>query len=115
VPPHPTFFCRREVYQKYGGFNPQFGIAGDFELMLRFIGCHKIRIGYIPEVLAMMRNGGRANTLPGMLRGQQEIRQAFKINGLPYPLQIAVRRPMIRIQQMGLGHRRQHDQVSPVR
>ena len=115
IPPHPTFFCRRETYQKYGGFNTQFRIAGDFELMLRFIKCHKIRVGYIPEVLATMRSGGKANTLPGMLRGQQEIRKAFKINGLPYPLKIAVRRPVSRIQQIVLGHRRQHESISPLR
>jgi glycosyltransferase involved in cell wall biosynthesis len=115
IPPHPTFFCRREVYEKYGGFNTQFRIAGDFELMLRFIKCHKIRVGYIPEVLAKMRNGGRANTFPGMLRGQQEIRQAFKINGLPYPLKIAVCRPASRIQQIILGHRRQRESMSPLR
>lgn len=104
VPPHPTFFCRRATYEKYGGFNPQFRIAGDFELMLRFIRCHQIRLGYIPEVLAKMRTGGRANTLAGMLRGQQEIRQAFKVNGLPYPLQIAVCRPLSRVPQIIRGH-----------
>ncbi|MBP8302592.1 MAG: glycosyltransferase [Phycisphaerae bacterium] len=104
VPPHPTFFCCRATYEKYGGFNRQFRVAGDFELMLRFIQCHQIRLGYIPEVLARMRAGGKANTLAGMLRGQREIRQAFRVNGLPYPLQIAVRRPLSRIPQIIRGH-----------
>jgi len=37
VIPHPTFFCRKQVFEKYGYFNDNFQIAADFELMLRFI------------------------------------------------------------------------------
>jgi len=32
VPPHPTFFCRKCLFQKYGVFNAKYRIAGDFEL-----------------------------------------------------------------------------------
>jgi len=37
MPPHPTFFVRKEIYEKYGYFNTDFRIAGDYELMLRFL------------------------------------------------------------------------------
>ena len=36
-PPHPTFIVRKEVYSNFGGFNLNFSIAADFELMLRFM------------------------------------------------------------------------------
>ena len=42
MPPHPTFFVRREVYEKYGLFNLKLGTAADYELMLRFLLKHKI-------------------------------------------------------------------------
>jgi glycosyltransferase len=61
MPPHPTFFVKREVYEKYGVFDKEFRIAGDYELMLRFLERHKISIFYIPEVLIKMRWGGISN------------------------------------------------------
>ena len=36
-PPHPSFFVRKEVYQKFGYFDEELSLAADFELMLRFI------------------------------------------------------------------------------
>ena len=37
MPPHPTFFVRKSVYEKYGLFNLDLGTAADYELMLRFL------------------------------------------------------------------------------
>jgi glycosyltransferase involved in cell wall biosynthesis len=37
MPPHPTFFVKKEIYEKYGLFNPNLGTAADYELMLRFL------------------------------------------------------------------------------
>lgn len=36
-PAHPTFYCKKDCFTRYGGFNPAIGSAADFELMLRFI------------------------------------------------------------------------------
>lgn len=36
-PAHPTFYCKRDCFTRYGGFDPAIGSAADFELMLRFI------------------------------------------------------------------------------
>ena len=51
MPPHPTFFVRRTVYEKYGMFNLSLGSAADYELMLRFLVKHRITAAYIPEVI----------------------------------------------------------------
>jgi len=85
VPPHPTFFCRMALYRELGGFDPAYRIAGDFELMLRFIEKHGIRMRYIPKPLVHMRAGGRGNTLRGIFQGNRELIRAFHRNGMPFP------------------------------
>ena len=61
MPAHPTFYCRRSVYQKLGLYDDSFKIAGDFELMLRFLEKHNIRSKYIPKKLVNMKVGGASN------------------------------------------------------
>ena len=61
MPPHPTFFVRKNVYEKYGYFNLALGSAADYELTLRFLLKYRARVLYIPEVLVKMRIGGLSN------------------------------------------------------
>lgn len=83
MPPHPTFFVRREIYEKYGYFNTDFRIAADYELMLRFLEKHKISTHYIPEVLIKMRLGGASNrSLKNMWIKSSEDYKAWKVNNL---------------------------------
>lgn len=86
MPPHPTFFVRRSVYDKYGAFRLDLGTAADYELMLRFLLKHRIKSAYIPEVLICMRTGGTSNvTLRNRLKANLMDRKAWKVNGLePY-------------------------------
>lgn len=87
MPPHPTFFVRRRIYEKYGVFNLELGTAADYELMLRFLLRHKIKTGYIPDVLIKMRMGGVSNvSLKNRLVANYMDRYAWRVNGLrPYP------------------------------
>lgn len=82
VIPHPTFFCRKDVFEKFGYFNDNLQIAADFELMLRFIERHQIKVGYLPKVIVKMRTGGKANILRGIIRGNWEIIRSFRLNNL---------------------------------
>lgn len=83
MPPHPTFFVRREVYEKYGTFNLNLGSAADYELMLRFLLKHGISTRYIPEILVRMRVGGMSNvSMLNRLRANKMDRDAWRINGL---------------------------------
>ena len=83
MPPHPTFFVKREVYKKYGLFNTDFKIAADYELMLRFFEKHKISTHYIPEILIKMRLGGASNRSPkNMFMKSSEDYKAWKVNNL---------------------------------
>lgn len=83
MPPHPSFFVRKELYEKYGNFNLHMKTAADYELMLRFIHKHGATLAYIPEVLVKMRTGGASNSsMASRLRANQEDKQAWEINGL---------------------------------
>lgn len=82
-PPHPTFFVRREIYERYGGFNLSYKIAADVELMMRFLEVHKLKAKYIPEVMVKMRLGGTTNnSLGNIFRQNQEILRALRCHGL---------------------------------
>ena len=87
MPPHPTFFVRRSVYEKYGLFNLELGTAADYEIMLRFLLKNQIKVKYIPDVLVKMCAGGVSNvTLGNRLRANKNDRMAWLANGLkPYP------------------------------
>jgi len=60
MPAHPTFFAKREVYEKYGVFKLKYKIAADYELLLRFLGKYHISYSYIPKVFIKMRTGGQS-------------------------------------------------------
>lgn len=85
--PHPTLFVRRDCYEKHGLYRLDLGTAADYELMLRFLLVHEIRVTYIPRVLVKMRVGGASNaTLRARLRANRMDRRAWKVNGLqPHP------------------------------
>lgn len=58
MPPHPTIFLRRELYERYGMFRTDYEIAADYELTARFFTRHKIKYVYLPEITVKMRTGG---------------------------------------------------------
>lgn len=82
VPPHPTFFVRREVYEKLGGFNLDFRIAADFELMMRFIEVNRVNAVYVPRVMIRMRLGGTTNkSIGNIVKQNREIMNALRLHG----------------------------------
>jgi len=83
MPPHPTFFVKKEIYNKYGYFNTNFKIAADYELMLRFLEKHKISTYYTPEVFIKMRIGGTSNrNIKNLIIKSNEDYRAWKVNNL---------------------------------
>ncbi|MFT3825777.1 MAG: glycosyltransferase family 2 protein [Chitinophagaceae bacterium] len=86
MPPHPTFFVKREVYSRTGLFNISLRSAADYELMLRMLLKHNVRVQYIPEILVKMRAGGMSNaSFKNRLRANKEDRMAWQLNDIrPY-------------------------------
>lgn len=83
MPPHPTFFVRKEVYDQVGLFDLSLRSAADYELMLRILVKYELPAHYIPRVLVKMRAGGMSNaSLWNRLRANKEDRLAWKMNGL---------------------------------
>lgn len=84
MPAHPTFYCRRSVYEKLGLYDDSYKIAGDFELMLRFLEKHNIRSKYIPRTLVNMKAGGASNAgIKSKLDILKEEFRAFDQNNIP--------------------------------
>ena len=48
MPPHPSFYAKKECFEKYGLYNPRFKIAADFDLMTRFMLIQNIKTKYLP-------------------------------------------------------------------
>jgi glycosyltransferase len=83
MPPHPTFFVKKEIYERYGYFNANFKIAADYELMLRFLEKNKISTRYVPELFVKMRMGGASNkNIKNLLIKSAEDYKAWKVNNL---------------------------------
>ncbi len=73
MPPHPTFFFRRELLKEKGLFDTNFRIAGDYEYMLRFLTDKNLKVAYCPRVLTHMRIGGISNkSIKSILKKMKE-------------------------------------------
>jgi len=98
--PHPTFFVKKEIYQKYGLYNTSLKSAADYEMILRLLHKEKIIVEYIPEILIKMRVGGESNaSIWNRLKGNNQDNIAWDINGLKKPPFIRFIKPFRKISQ----------------
>uniref|UniRef100_A0A7V2ZK97 Glycosyltransferase n=1 Tax=Ignavibacterium album TaxID=591197 RepID=A0A7V2ZK97_9BACT len=87
MPPHPTLFIRREVFDKYGLYRTDMKIAADYEMILRLFWKNKISSAYLPVTTYCMTIGGASNkSLRNILTKSSEDYKAMKTHGLPSPL-----------------------------
>lgn len=83
MPPHPTLYLRREVFERLGLYDTGFQIAADYDAMLRYLGSGGVKVSYIPEVLVKMRLGGESNgSFRKILRKSNEDLRALRRNGV---------------------------------
>jgi len=100
MPPHPSFFVKKECYDKFGLFNTTLKSAADYELMLRFLYKHNCSVVYIPYVLVKMRVGGKSNaSLINRIKANREDKMAWKINGLSPGIFTFIRKPLSKLGQ----------------
>jgi len=100
MPPHPTFFVRKEVYEKFGGFNTGLKLSADYELMLRLIHKNKIKVAYLNETIVKMRMGGVSNvSFFVKLKANLEDKMAWKMNGLKPKVTTMLMKPLRKIGQ----------------
>lgn len=83
MPAHPTFFVKKEVYQKYGLFKTDYKIAADYELLTRFLAKNRISYSYLKEPIVKMRVGGAStNGIKSNYILNKEIIRACKENDI---------------------------------
>ena len=105
-PAHPTFFAKREVFEKFGGFDEEFPISADYELMLRFLEARRVRSEYLPSVLVKMRDGGQSNrSVMNIVKANLECYRSFRKNRLPASPLVMIRKPLSKLGQLFAAYR----------
>ncbi|MEO0896481.1 MAG: glycosyltransferase family 2 protein [Bacteroidota bacterium] len=83
MPPHPTFYVKRELYEELGLYDKEMEICSDFEFMVRAFLVKKISYGYIPHILVKMRTGGVSTSgIQSNLKINQEMLEALRRNNI---------------------------------
>ena len=100
MPPHPTLFVKRELYEQGGLFNLTLQSAADYELMLRFFHFRGAELAYLPRVTVKLRAGGQSNaSLGNRLRANAEDARAWKLNGARAPWLLRLQKPLRKVTQ----------------
>ena len=92
MPPHPTFFVKKSVYEKYGYFDTDYEISADYELMLRFYILIIFQHNYLPEVIVKMRSGGRSYRPGNYIKKYREDIRAMNKNNIRKPIMTLLRK-----------------------
>lgn len=83
MPAHPSFYCKREVFDKSGLYRLDYKIGSDYEMMVRLFRKHKISSRYVPKDFVTMRTGGASNSnLNSRLTLIKEDVRACRDNGI---------------------------------
>lgn len=61
MPAHPSFYCKREVFEKAGLYSLDYKIGADYEMMVRLFKKYRIKSLYINKDFVTMRTGGASN------------------------------------------------------
>lgn len=83
APPHPSFYVRKAILDKYGYFNDTFRLAADFDLIARLIYKYKIRTKYVHlDFVTMTRGGASTKDEAAYQEGLNEILCSCKNIGI---------------------------------
>ena len=100
MPPHPTFFVRRSVYDRHGVFDLGYPIAADYELMLRLFFKQGINVKYLDRVMVRMALGGASNgSITNIVKANSEVARAWRSNGLSGGFLVPILKPASKIFQ----------------
>ena len=83
MPPHPSFYCKKINFYKYGFYNTTFNIAADYELLIRFLKVNNLSYKYVPLIFVKMSLGGISTRgISSFITINSEIFRACKLNGI---------------------------------
>ncbi len=91
MPPHPTLFIRKSIFDKYGLYRTDMKIAADYEMILRLFYKNKITTNYLPHTTYCMTMGGASNkSIKNIIQKSKEDYFAMKIHGFPIPVKTLI-------------------------
>lgn len=100
MPPHPTFYCRRLLFERFGLYNLQYGTAADYELMLRFLHLNKSSAYHLNKTMVKMNVGGVSNkSFNNRLNAWVFDYKAMGKNGVIFPLMCVIFKPLRKVIQ----------------
>lgn len=83
MPAHPSFYVRREVYEKYGLYDLDFRTSSDFEWMVRLFAKYRIKAKYLDMDFVTMRDGGESTAgLEAKKKVNHDIARSLKKHGI---------------------------------
>jgi glycosyltransferase involved in cell wall biosynthesis len=83
MPAHPTFYCKRELFNQIGGYRTDFDIAADYELLIRYLKLNNCSYLYLPLLMVKMNLGGKSTQgWKSTKKINEEILRACQLNGL---------------------------------
>lgn len=83
APPHPGFYIRRAVLDAIGGYDLEFHLAADFDLIARAIYRERLDYKLVADTIVKMRVGGRSSGIKSNLLMLDEVYRSCKKNGIP--------------------------------
>ncbi len=100
MPAHPTFYIRRELFDKFGEYENHYYTAADYEFMARYLYTNRVSSYYLPKMIVKMRNGGLSNgSIYRRLRANRRDYLAMKRNKIPFAFFVSILKPLIKIPQ----------------
>lgn len=97
MPGHPTLYLKREVYERFGGYNIDYKCSADYEFMVRILRDSSTRLAYVPVTILRMFYGGTSTESAGSyMVSVKEGHKALKSNGVKRAWWIDFRR-MVRV------------------
>lgn len=108
MPPHPTVFLRRRVYDKVGSFNLRYPIAADYDLVFRAMVCHGASSKHVPRQWVRMTAGGQSSAgLGAIIQSNIEVWNIWKEHTRLPPFWVPILKPLSKLLQVAaaLRHR----------
>lgn len=81
-PPHPSFYAKKELFEKFGYYKMGYVISADYDLMMRFLLVHKVKYKYLNHTILTFRASGISTDSSNRLMMNKEQVRACKENGI---------------------------------
>jgi len=99
MPPHPTCYFKKSVYEEIGTFDTSFRIAADYDFLLRSFASGKFQFAYLPLLITRMRIGGASSKWQNLVKKSREDMRALRKNGMRFPLLVVFRKVIRKLGQ----------------